>query len=319
MLTMSQIPTWLQSGEFFRNMMDIDSSVDTEMIRPLKITFDFNGLRDVLEMLDTCLYMDVDTLPTEIYRYCRESPELILEMDLFEKNTIEQNRQTLESYEYFITTTEYKAFRICVESQTSICHSEGDHGLLYTAIRFGNMPLVRYCVEDCGVCNMDNFSTAVKYGRIEICQYILREFKEWLSPVRMSWLNLHTAAVNGDLQMLQYLHEQVGVWWYGKVIQDAMYHGEIECALYAIKNGCPIPKYVLDIAIQIGSVEIVSALIEHDIDTTSPYTLNFALQFNRLDISRLLYESGATPNENTIICASKDCMAFAQEIIKQNL
>jgi hypothetical protein len=119
--------------------------------------------------------------------------------------------------------------------------------------------------------------------------------------------------------MLRYLHEQVGIWWYEKIIQDAMHNGEIKCALYAIKNGCPIPKYALDLSIQIGSVEIVSALIEQHVDTTSSYTLNFALQYNRLDISHLLYESGARPNENTIHCASEGCMAFAQEIIKQNL
>lgn len=319
MLTISQIPTWLQCGEFFRNIMEIDPLADTKMVRPLKTTFDFNGLSDVLEMLDTCLYMDVDTLPAEVYRYCRETPELILEMDLFEKNTLEKNGHSLEHYEYFITTTEYNAFRICVESQTSVCDSNGDNALLDTAIRAGNMSLVRYCVEDCGACNMDDFSRAVEYSRIDICKYILRKFKEWLTSIQMSWLNLHTAAVNGDLQMLQYLHEQVGVWWYGKVIQDAMYHRKIECVLYAIKNGCPIPKYALDLAIEIDSLELVKVFIEHDIDTTSPYTLNFALQLDRLDISRLLYESGARPNENTIYCASEDCIAFAQEIINKNV
>jgi hypothetical protein len=314
MLTISQLPAWIQTGELYRIMScDLTEDSDYEMIRPLKTDFVFSGLRDVIELLDTAHYMGVDKLPEEVYRYCRETPDLLLEMNEFENHTI------LEEYSYFIQTDEYKAFRICAETYSSILLADEINSLLYIAIQRGNMSLLRYCVEDCGICHMDHFRTAVSYKRIDMCKYIICKFPEWTHSIRMDSLYCGIAASIDDLPMLIYLRETVGVIWTEETIHFGIRNQNIQCAIYAIKNGCPIPKFTIDIAIHDNSLPLVQALIEQkDIHTKNEYCLNFAIQLGRIEIAKLLYANGAKPNIHTIQCASShECIAFANRIINE--
>jgi hypothetical protein len=313
MLQLSQIPQWLQSGDFYTTIASTmaDEDADFTMIRPLKTDFVFSGLRDILELLDTALYMGIERLPVEVYTYCCNTPELLIEMDLLAKNEGE-----LTNYQYFTTTPEYAAFRICIESKMSIRDTDIEYTLLYDAIKYGNMPLVEYCTEYRGACTMDSLHTAIKYKQIAICKYIVEKYPDWRTSIQMSWGLIDLAVTNGDLPMLRYLVEVVGVIWFENVLQHAILKNQTDCAIYAIKSGCPIPKYAVDFAIDNDNIDIVSALIDRDIVVDNPYVLNYALQLGNIVIAKMLYANGARPNQNTMCCAcgNEACELFAAEI-----
>jgi hypothetical protein len=99
-------------------------------------------------------------------------------------------------------------------------------------------------------------------------------------------------------------------------MENAILKNQSECAIYAIKSGCPIAKYAMDFAIHNGNIDIVSALVARGTAVDNPYILNYALQRGNIDIAKLLYANGARPNQNTMCCASGSevCMLFASEI-----
>ena len=95
----------------------------------------------------------------------------------------------------------------------------------------------------------------------------------------------------------------MGVIWNSSLIIKALIHENIEFAEYAIKNGCPIPEYAIDYAIRANSLHILERMAENGIKMDSTFSLNYAIQFDLMDIARFLYDHGARPNEHSIICA----------------
>ena len=164
---------------------------------------------------------------------------------------------------------------------------------------------------------MDTFSASVEYGRIDFCKYILDKYPDWIGPIKSSWGHIDTAASKGDIQMMAYLTKTIGIRWCERIIHNAMNHQHFECAIYAIKNGCPIPKYAADVAVQYNNIAILSLLIDMGAAVDRSYTLNYALQMGYIDIAKMLYANGARPNSNTMVfeCGNEECRLFAIEII----
>jgi hypothetical protein len=283
----------------------------------------FTCLRDVMQMIDTCLYTGVDKFPREIYDFaCINAENMLTEM-----NELEDERgELVEEYYEFTKTTEYIALRLCCgcyafsyyywDKQNKL----GMLALLKKAIESNNMPLVRYCIEDLDYCNIDMMSIAVSNGCIRIFEYLLNRYPLWLPSIKWDYRYCMTAAEFGDVTMLAYLHEKVGCIWTETTITLALGENNFDCAIYAIKNGCPISRQSVYYAIVCEkSTEILRCLIEDgNISVDSSYYMNFAMRHGSLEFIKLLYQYGCKPNadtvENAIFGKNKECIQFAIEI-----
>ena len=57
-------------------------------------------------------------------------------------------------------------------------------------------------------------------------------------PAALAFFACGTAASEGHLQCLQYLHEEVGCPWDSKVCDAAARGGHLDCLRYLHENGC---------------------------------------------------------------------------------
>jgi len=294
MTTLASIPQWLKSGEISQYLLENSEPDDGELIipKPLKLDLIFRNVYDILECIDTCLYLGLDKLPRELYDFCRTN--LIVSDQV--------------ASEYFIQTEEFRACQLC--------GMEGN--LLTNAILQNNMACVRYCVEDLQMANIDHFRKAVKENRIHICKYIMKHHPSWIAPIRMNcgfYFYLATEEIH-DVSMLSYLREEVGVVWPYNILTMFLNHRKIEFAKYAIQHGCNTADFAADIAVHVGSLEILRLLAEKNVPMNNSFIFNFAVQFDHLEIAKFLYEKGARPNEHTHILAQNnpEMTAFLQQI-----
>lgn len=293
--TIELIPNWLKSGDFIHNLLELGTAPDEEIVIPKSLTFNLHitGWMDIFHIIDTCLFFGIDKLPREIYDYCIENPSISYHLQKAEENPD-------FVYQHITTIPEFQACRLCANSVNNV------YTLLVNSIKVNNIPCVRYCIEDLqyGV-TMDHFRTAVYSGSISICQYLINRYPDWLPSIRWS-SGIYNPLIESephDMYMVIYLHGKIGVIWNSSLIIKALIHENIEFADYAIKNGCPIPDYTIDYAIRANSLHILERLAEKGKKMDSTFSLNYAIQFDLIDIARFLYDHGARPNEHSLVCA----------------
>jgi hypothetical protein len=242
-LTFSQLPEWLH-GEIYKN---IDSKNDCIIPKQIKIDLEIKCLHDILHLIDTCAYLLVDKLPSQIYEYALYNPELIGEMTVFEYN------ETDDKYQYFIETPEYKGIKICAMNGCVTYYTLCNH-----AVCEGNIPLIRFCIEDCGIIDYQHVHKAVANNRMEVLEYLLAKFPKWMHDLTKQDYYCNIAAKYGHLEMLKYLRK-LGVPWSDRSIHVVILHimstkeltekdtfennRRFKCLEYMIKNGCEINEY----------------------------------------------------------------------------
>jgi hypothetical protein len=242
MTTLSSIPSWLICGEISQYLSENISPIEDEFIIPksLKVDLTFRNINDIIECIDTCLYLGVEKLPKELYDFCRTIPILLEDVNL--------------EYQHFTQTEEFRACQICC--------MQGD--ILTHAILQNNMACIRYCVEDLQMGDIDHFRKAINENRIHICKYIIKQYPSWTMPIRMScgfYFNLAQESKT-DMAMLSFLREELGIVWPYNILTMALNNQNIEFAKYAIQHGCRTPDISVDIAVHIGSLEILKLLAE---------------------------------------------------------
>jgi len=319
--TISQLPQWLQ-GDMYVSFNENDADTDTVLLRPIKMDLVFTCLRDVMQMIDTCLYTGVDKFPREIYDFACKNAEKILR----EMNELEHKRgELVDEYYEFTKTSEYIALQLCCKcyefTQVDLDENKKLGALLKKAIKNNNIPLVRYCVEDLGYCNLEIVTVVVSNGCIGILEYLLSRYPEWLPSIKWDYYYCNTAANYGNVDMLAYLHETIKSIWTENTIIIALTNFHYDCAIYAIKHGCPIPKNVVYYAsVCEKSAKILQCLIEHgNISVDNSHYMNFAMRNGNLEFIKLLYEHGCRPNEDTLNSAlfsnNQECIQFATDIL----
>lgn len=293
--TIELIPNWLKSGDFIHSLLELGTAPDEEIFIPKSFTFDLhiNGWMDVFHLIDTCLFFGIDKLPRELYDYCIENPSIIYQ---FQK----ANENPDFVYQHITTIPEYQACQLCCNTAYNL------DILLVDSIKLRNIPCVRYCIEDLQcVATIAHFRTAVYSGSIPICEYLIQRYPDWLPSIRWS-SGIYNPLIEyepRDMYMVRYLHEKIGIIWNSSLIIKALIHHNIEFAEYVIKNGCPIPDYAIDYAIRANSLPILEQMAEKGTKMDSTFSLNYAIQFDLIDIARFLYDHGAQFNEHSIICA----------------
>jgi hypothetical protein len=213
MTSFYQMPEWMKESELYKILLENENEkkdciIGKELMLEPKFS---SGLRDVLKMIDTCAYIGLDKLPKETYSYALLNKSLLAEMDEFESDQGE-----LVSYSAFIKTPEYQAIRMCAleeeDVMSEIIETALDmhyENLLTEAIKMNNMSLIRWIVEDIGICENADIEMAVKSGHIHIVQYLLAKIPDVMVE-HFKWTNGNsmTAAQNGDLEMLKYLEKK---------------------------------------------------------------------------------------------------------------
>jgi hypothetical protein len=328
MITLSQFPEWLK-GELYNSLSSSSSNEDDDncrMIRPLKTDLVFHTLKDVLELLDTCLYTGVEYLPQEVYTFaCQSSSRIIREM-----KELEFDEGPLTKYYEFTKTPEYKALRICAHFEIWGKHiykvKNMHEALLLQAISFhNNKPLVVYCTNaDRNCVNIDIFKVAIINGNIEIVKYLIANNETWIPVLKKQsedFLLLVTKYAD-NVDMLAYLYKKLEAKWTRRIVSSAIINKFQFCAEYAIKNGCEIHDSFTEIAIRDNLLIILIALIERGVCLKgTSYYLNLALQYDREIMLRYIYHIGGIPDEKTVELLSSNttnisetCRNFAEKI-----
>ena len=272
MLKLSQIPDWLKTGEFFKNIDYEEDAVKNDefrMIRHIKNDLILRNLRDILQLMDTCLYAGLDRLPSIIYYFATDNYDVCLEMDKFESD---EPPCELLQYQFLIQTDEYKALRICAENPNNRYKITLEI-LIDEAIMNNNLPLLYYCMDDCNVGRISHFGLAVEYEHIHIAKYIIEKHEYFLPNIQLCWIHYTTAIINGDLKMIKYLCHTVNVKMSQYILSQGLYNinmedcsilgkRKIECVVYLIKQGCPFSRHIMQLAINFDLIDVVRALLD---------------------------------------------------------
>lgn len=116
------------------------------------------------------------------------------------------------------------------------------------------------------------------------------------------------AAAVGELAMLQYAHEVIGVDWGFETTWEAAYNGHLDCLEYAYENGCPWHHETTFDAAYYGRADIVRYAIEHGCPVHAD-TLRLAALGGHEDC--LEYVLGVVP------CTGSSGEEFAHLFVKQ--
>jgi hypothetical protein len=310
LITLSQIPEWLQGG-FSNYLQENDPDEDCLVLKPLKVDLIFNTLKDILEMINTCIYLQVDKYPKEFYDFALNN--VVLNQEIEE---LESNKGPLVSFNEFTKTPEYQVVKLCINSPDT-CE------LMKAAIKENHMGLIQYIVEELGYCD---FYTAAIYGHIHIIDFVIglsQSAFEYIESCRIQYYKI--AIKNNDLKMLLYLKNKFNIIYDEEIIlQIALSNGQEDIAIYAINNGWSVSSTNLETASFTCSLEVVQLILEKypKIKITSN-SLNWAISSGKLETARYLYQKGCKPRHSTLLyisdCKNPECAQFAHDICMTDL
>lgn len=202
---------------------------------------------------------------------------------------------------------------------------------LYIAIKKGQLDTVKYLKNAGIVFNANNYTALViacKYGRYEICKYLLVYYSgnsdiprfiveactyghlkivqylfTYISPTlileksHISFL----ACKSGNLELVEYLRELgFDILSVKNVLRDVATEGHLSMVKYLLKNGAKLTTDVLIRSIIMGRYKVVKYLITHahkyDVDFSNEIKTAFTHECNNLKIIKFLHEKGADIN-----------------------
>jgi len=233
MLTINQLPPHLQ-GELYKHILDeYGVEEETPIGRHIKTDFNFETHSDILEMVDTCMFLAVD-LPTELFQYVEQNKTKML-TQMLEYDASEPTEKS-----FFVTTAEYHALKVLAEFETSVRFPRySTYELAAHAIEHNSLVLLQY------VCNrytehLDQciIQFAVSRGHIPIIDYLLElPFIKQMLSIRVLY-QLCSDAPN--LTVLKYFRETLRFPWDERLIEKLIYNKDIDSLRYALENGCPL-------------------------------------------------------------------------------
>jgi hypothetical protein len=113
MTTIRQLPPHLQ-GELYQNIIDeYEREQETPIGRPIKTDFVFETHADILDIIDTCMFLAVD-LPDELFHYVASNKEKVF------TQMIEYDASEPTEKSFFVTTAEYHALKLLAVFENSL-------------------------------------------------------------------------------------------------------------------------------------------------------------------------------------------------------
>jgi len=333
---LNNIPAHLQ-GELYQTLTTEFTDDDTPLsqriiignIRPLKLDIKCRGLKDIIQLIDTCMFFAAP-LHWKIFEFVEEySENIIREMREFEK-MIENPQKEITStvpisYNYIVETEEYRALKLLATYKRtwtwSVCR------FLEYAIKNGSLVLIEhYAGKYSASCCVLPLKWAAEYGQIPILSFLVQQ--PWIKPILQSnnynyrWseqniaqeLCSHATAKN-QLPVLKYLRETLGFDWDKYVVQFSICQDRLHILKYALENGCLIPEYGMTMAIGMESTEALRMLVDigkMPLDKAD-YTL-YAAQKGNLEHLQYLHEKNTPWHMQAVNMAARnkhfDCVDF---------
>ena len=122
-------------------------------------------------------------------------------------------------------------------------------------------------------------------------------------------------AQNGNLELLQFLHEN-GCPWNESTCSGAAHYGHVGCLKYAHENRCPWDKGTCACAAYNGHLECLKYLHENGCPWHE-YTCEYAAKNGHLECLQYAHENGCPWNERTCSEAARndhfECLKYAHE------
>ena len=264
MLTVNQLPLHLQ-GELYKNVLDnFGEEEDTFIRRAIKTDFIFETHDDILNMIDTCMFLAVD-LPDELFHYVALNKSVLYQMREYE---LDVNSGTIEQ-SFFVTTAEYHALKVLAEFETSIRFAV-PYNLAAHAIENNSLVLLQYIGKRYTE-HLDPYIIhfAVEFGNIQCIDYLVEHPKikplifKITNNVSGKTLAHQLCGEAHTLSVLKHLHETLRFPWNENVIKRALSNKCNECLQYALENGCPIPfESAAGMAIRHATIDAFRLLVE---------------------------------------------------------
>jgi ankyrin repeat protein len=173
--------------------------------------------------------------------------------------------------------------RYCVENGGKVTHSA-----VTTAINNNNLDIVTYLVENGGKVTHSAVTTAINNNNLDIVTYLVEKIEE--KGGKITGEAVTTAIKRGYLNIVKYL---VGKG--GKITDEAFestFHGDdLALVKYLMENGGKITDSAVQSAIYGGNLDIVKYLVENGGKITDK-AVTAAINFGNLDIVKCLVEKG---------------------------
>lgn len=135
---------------------------------------------------------------------------------------------------------------------------------------------------------------AAKFGHLELLKYLLSK-----KPYKGKNI-LCNAAFSGNVELIEYLHQNNYFWHYPYACGYAERAGSLEALIYLHENGHPLGGSDCDIAISNGHLHILEYLNENGCHPNGK-SYKLAVEKGHLDIVKYLHETGC-PHYNDL-CA----------------
>eukprot|EP01032_Pedospumella_encystans_P020053 gene20053-22791_t len=297
----SQIPTYLQKGGFYRNLIDSDGD---EEIQIPEICYSPDDTVDSLQKLEKTLQVAafwlLDSIPKGVIKYCYENK--------FSSwcNTV-GSKYGLKIYQF-----ERLVHQEDVElafAQTLWAVFNGNNAFAQ-AVELGVDEVVEYLIERKNARRTVDYTIiAAHAGRVDILKRLHQNNFPWNSR------SCRLAAARGHLDCLQYLHENCCPW------DDDLYMdvSEISCVQYAFEHGLPWhPKVAVAFASSNG-VELLQYAFDHGCVLVYE-AAKVAAYYGHVEALRFLHEHGCEWDSRIYLeAAIKSHLSIVQYAVENNL
>jgi len=290
----SDIPEYLQKGELYRTLVEINDDPDEELTFPanvLKLDTSVNCTEDCERLLDSARFWGIENTVVKSL------------VDYVMWNTTDEIVEVLTKYE---ASSKYVYWlrQVVKESPST---------KMKRAVESGIVELVQSLSTGGVAFSFDESKTAAEVGSVEVLSYLLENGCRW------SMTSSGVAAERGHIHVLKYLCEK-GRGTHSWDAEGAVNGGSLECLQYLVSRDRSIVGanhyWLQPAAVARGHLHIVKYLLELGIELNELVCETAALH-GQLSCLRFAHELHAYWNSRTCDFAAQnghlDCLAYAHE------
>lgn len=270
----SDIPLYLQSGEFYRSLSSEDN--DEEIFVPedsFKATDVANSVEEFAQLLRTLLFWGLSTIPVGVIDFCNKQLFAVWGQAAAHALGGKSQGQSL--------------------SDLIVVFKPKPPGIIDRAMQIGRTEIVNYMIDVVGPEILDTATiTAARIGSLDYLQLLHVKGYKWGAATCAA------AAYGGHLQCLVYLHEHSCLWDIDTYIYSAAF-GHLACMKYAFENGLAWKEDVCTEAAEKNQVEMLQFAHEHGCSWDENVTLVSA-RLGHLNILRYALQHGCAIHKDSI-------------------
>ena len=201
------------------------------------------------------------------------------------------NRSIADQHSGDLSDKEYYLFS--VKQKESYYSNMNENKKLQKAIKFNELDMVRYLVEEKGLkISEDAISIASKNRHLDMVKYLVEKG----AKIRNSAVS--DAVGDKNLDLVTYLVEK-GVKIGSGAVNQAILNNDLDMVTYLVKKGAKIDDYAVEFAAGTGNLELVTYLVEKGAKIGYG-AVESAAYVGDLDIVTYFVEKGAKIGHNSV-------------------